>query len=221
MMRILCLVFVGLCFAMPSTVTAGFLVKGGSLSLPAGGDGHLDVTISNDNGDSLASFFDTFVISGPGLEFATGPGEPDDLQLTSAAYVFPLNDSVSAAFPPAGIIGGTTYFNDTYFGFDATISGSGVVVPSTGALLVKLHVIATTAQPGDVFTISLDRVNSSFIDADFNSVEFTDAPSEIRIVGSAPVPEPPSFTLFALGALAMGVFARSCNLTRGGELRRC
>src|SRR5690348_368509 len=68
-LRLLLVVF-GILY--PIAAEAGLLVTVGDLLVAAGGDGHVDVMISSDSGDSLAGFVDMFEISGSGLAFATG-----------------------------------------------------------------------------------------------------------------------------------------------------
>jgi len=189
--------------AIGSTAQAGIFITIGDLSLGAGGQGHLDVSIRSDSGDSLAGFLVSYQISAAGLEFASGPGEPDDLQLGDPNYVFPLLNSAAAANPPAGTISTTTFTNDTYTGSDATLDNSGVTIPSTNVLLTRLHLTATTAHPGDQFAISLDPQNTSFVDANFGSIAFSSNSGTVQITGT-PVPEPATIAISALLAVCFG-----------------
>jgi hypothetical protein len=114
--------------------------------------------ISSDAGTDLLDIFSLeFRIttsSGRRLEFVSPPSDP---QLLDPAYLL-SGDSTAAQFPPAGKIS-TLTANDTYNGGDGTVSGLGVLVPSTPALLASLQVTAATSDAplvGDQFTVSLE-----------------------------------------------------------------
>lgn len=218
-----------------ATCHAGLLIEIGEVTLAAGSTGYVDVTISSDSGDSLDAFVINFLISGPGVEFATGPGEPDDLQLSDPDYVFPLGNSLAAVFgPSAGVVGISTVSpNDTYSGSDATIDGLGAVVPTTNRLLARLHLIATTALPGDqVSLVMLDSTSGypGLASVFYSPTWITDpAGSELAFssvagrITVAAVPEPGGATLL-LGAMIVVHTIRRISVGRfrpvpGSKLR--
>jgi hypothetical protein len=193
------------CLALlPAAAQAGVVITfGSSLSLPAGTEGFLNVSIHSDTpgGDSLQGFIVTYQINGgPGLTFFTdGSGNPDEPQLEDPSYVFAGN-SLSENTDTGGSVSNA---KDVYTQTDSTANGLGAAVGSTDFLLATLHVVATIPGP---YTITIDSVNSQFFDTEFAAIPFSvtnEGSVTVTEANGNPVPEPTSLTVWALSALGM------------------
>ncbi len=215
MLRRLVLLALLVAGAIASTADAGLVVSIGNLDLLPGQTGQVQVLIRSDADDTLDVFNLEFLITTGGtsrLEFVTlSPPNATDPHLGMNAYLL-HNDSAAEAVPPAGIIDTTTANNDTYIGGDGTVSGSGVSVPSTFALLTILEVTADTSAPpvvGDVFTIQLVvGPNTVFYTPDWEEISYTSTSGTVRVV-----PEPGIATAVLSGVMTL-------PFAFGGRLRR-
>jgi hypothetical protein len=202
-MRRFCILSLALC-SLASSAKADLIVDVGSLNLPVGQSGIVDVTIRSTGNDLLDTFGGEFQIStlgGTQLEFVS---PPTDTQLSDPGYLFAGDSAAALIGPPAGIVQSNGSNNNTYLGGDGTLSGNGVAVPGVATLLLHLLVTASTASPpqaGDVFTISLIPGPSTFfVDPSFSSIPVISNPGTVTITAST-VPEPTSLLVWAFGGL--------------------
>ena len=197
---------------------ADFTVSVGSATIAEGGTGYVDVTISSVGPTSLplgnAGF--TFNITANNnantLEFVSLQPQdqsplPASAYLNDPGYVFHGDSYDQINGLAVGNVSSTSSgTNDQYDGGDSTSSGTNTLVPTTGALLVRLSLTAALdAQPvaGDTFTIMLTpTANTAFkteADLDSGSQEpYTTTAGTVTITARS-VPEPGSFVLIALG----------------------
>jgi hypothetical protein len=161
------------------------------------GEGRANVLISSDSAsDQLAGFVVRLDIGTTSriLEFLDlGGGVPVDSHLSSPSYVFAPTGSAARDTPPAGSIGPGT----SYLGVDASNDPQGVSGLFTDRLLTTLHFTGATSAPplvGDVFPLSLNPVNSFFLDPDGQEIPFTITQQGTVLV----VPEPQAWLLAVL-----------------------
>ena len=119
---------------------AGLIVSGSNLSLGVGGSGDVEFYVRSTPGsDVLDSFHFTIQITnnatGTRLAFVSPLA---DTHLSDPSYLF-FGDSIVTTSSPSGLLSQTAYANDTYSGGDGTLSGLGVVVPTSDALLLRLE----------------------------------------------------------------------------------
>lgn len=198
---------------------AALIVTVGNLNLREGGSGFVDVMISSSDGSDLLDLFaiDLLISPGPGVTsqlkfFDLGGGIPSDTHLTDSDYLF-SGDGLG--------FGGLLLSSTLYSGGDGTSSGSGVSVPTTDTLLVRLEVTAATSSPpvvGDTFTIGVDF--AEFSDPSFEEILFTSFPGTVTITSSsAVIPEPASMAIWAILLAVSMIGMGRCRRTRPGQLK--
>jgi hypothetical protein len=190
-------------------------------TIAPGGTAVVDVLIAGDGVATLDSFGIVVRVqpsAGRRLEFLPpGPGSATDGQLTDPGYLF-FGDSVAELFPPAGTVVAEPNPNDTYVGGDGTLSGLGVLIPSTPTLLTRLELTAATSDAppgGEVFEVVIDLADprTFFLDAAFNPVAVRVA--DAGLVRVSVVPEPGSLTMAGMGLAAAGLaWSRRARGTR-------
>jgi hypothetical protein len=148
---------------LPLSASADLIVSVHDADVAFGQTGFVDVFVRStapgaDVLDAFSLELRLTPLSGPAsLQFTSPPLDP---QLTSPNYVFTGN-SLIAATPPAGTILSIFHPNDTYLGGDATLSGAGVVVPTTDTLLTRVQLTAANV-PMLVSRFRLDVVVGPF-----------------------------------------------------------
>jgi hypothetical protein len=201
---------------LASEASAALIVEVGSISLPAGGTGFVDVRISStdDAGGDLVSIFQLELliesISNPRrLEFVDP--QPTDY-ISDLDYIFEgdssFNSIVSSQVQPNDALSvGDFGTNDVTIPFGSTL------------LLARLQVTASTSLPpevGDTFSITLQTANgNTFFDSSVSTPSISLlTPGTVTITDAAhAVPEPASLAIVAIGGIAL-LATRGRNLLR-------
>jgi hypothetical protein len=191
---------------LPMSAEAALVISIGSVTIPAGGTGSVDVMIQATSGtDNLEAFAAEFVITTGGgtvLEFVN---PPIDSHLSNANYVFASTGSAAITTPPASAIGPAT--TNVIADFSDAL-GLGVSGPFN-LLLATLNFTTLTGTPpvaGNTFTVSISPLpTSQFFDNTFTEVGFTSSSGTITIGPAAAIPEPSSLVLAGVLVLGAGV----------------
>lgn len=178
---------------------AGMVVDVLDTNLAPGSSGFVDVMIRFDSTGSnvLSSYGLSLQITQVGstigqLQFA----DPQtDSQASLPTYLL-SGDSLGVTSSLSTV----NWTNDNYFGTDTTAS-SGVAVPTTESLLVRLDLNTSLTHGGDQFLISLVSADSSYTDADLISAFAFSSASHDGLITISTVPEPGTCTLIVLGGV--------------------
>ena len=196
--------FLGLLLTLAAApaARADLIISVGSADVQSGQTGSVDVFVRSTTGtDSLQIAnvqFQITPVSPPPLSPALSFTNPQsDSQLTNPGYIFAGN-SAAAPFGPASFITTTITPNDTYFGGDGTADASGVLVPTTNRLLVRLDLTAGAGAGGSVYQISLVNSGTLFLDPNFTPIPFSST------AGLVTTPEPTTLAVFG-GFAAVGL----------------
>ena len=207
---------------VPAPALGDIIVDVQNASISAGGTGFVDVLISSTGTDNL-------FLTGYHFEI-TGSVANGALQFRPNAFQTNAQQSVVAPVPYvfAGDTDSGNFFANRQdptltqiIGGDNTLSGTGISLTSTQALLARLQVEHVTGTPlaavGDTFTVKLiNDDNGTPVDFTDDSTQFlNDTLNNLTIdplsyfgsgtitIASAAVPEPSTFAVLAIASAAV------------------
>lgn len=185
---------------------AGMVIDVLDTTLAPGGSNFVDVMIRFDNTGSnvLSSYGLSLQITQVGS--TTGHLQFLDPQANSQASL-PSYLLSGDSLGVTSSLSTVNWTNDNYFGTD-TANSSGVAVPTTESLLVRLDLNTTSTHGGDQFLISLVSADSSYTDADLTSAFAFSSASHDGLITISTVPEPATITLIALGGAGFFMLKR-------------
>ena len=222
---------IAIALMLGGSARADLTITIGNVSIPEGGTGFLDVMIKSTDGSAqnLAQAGYEFLIT-PDINVITMMPTATTLEFTLSqpqgymsemGYVFPMSGNVQF-MTTNGAVSTVNNPNDRLSGGDNNLDPGLTNVSVTGdVLLIRLQLTANLFMlpgippvVGDTFKVRLltpsdDPFGTStlFQDQVGNDLTYTSTIGTVTITARA-VPEPGSLAMLALGAIAIGTFAR-------------
>lgn len=207
-------------------VRSDIIVDVQNASIAASGTGFVDVLISSDGTDDLASVGYLFEITGSSangeLRFRPTPEQSNSEQNVDSPNKYIFYDDKDP-----GNFFATAQTDTLYEGSDATLSGNNVPLAAVQRLLVRLELVHVSPTPEaavlDTFTISffnddngtpqLDDDLAQFLDAGGNNIAIASSTSGTITITSAAVPEPGTLGVLLAGS-TVGLWWKRRKLRR-------
>lgn len=199
--------------ALCAPVRSDIIVDVQDATIAANGSGFVDVLISSNGTDDLASVGYLFEITGSSangeLRFRPTPEQTNSEQNVDSPYKYIFYDDKDP-----GNFFATAQTDTLYEGSDATQSGNNLPLTAVQRLLVRLELVHVSPTPEaavlDTFTISffnndngtpqLDDDLAQFLDEGGNNIAIASSTSGIVTITSAAVPEPGTLGVLLAGS---------------------